>query len=133
MIAHCNYVHTQVGRMNAGKVLHSYDTDWVVGERIEAIRVVDNSIFGAFPNKGSIAHGCKSEMRIVKWRLNDHSCSYSFSEWASSLFTGRVLRVNNSSSVLAILGELFYNIFLVLISIDPLIVVFLTAFARVNA
>ena len=76
--------------------MHSYE-DVRIMERIETMRVVQNSLFyvHAFKYDDGIA-----EERVTKWNLNDAN------RQSTSCFpTDKVLRINNSGNLVAISGK----------------------------
>ena len=76
--------------------MHSYE-DELIMERIETMRVVQNSLFCVYPLK--YTYGTDVE-KVTKWNLNDAK------KQSTSLFnTERVLRINNSGNLVAILGK----------------------------
>ena len=81
--------------------MHGYISN--VRRRIETIRVVHNFLFGVSSYKRRVDNGAEEETSVIKWKLNKQ-----WYDEDSECFTRRVLRVNNSGSHVAILGNLFH-------------------------
>ena len=64
--------------------------------RIQIIRVVHNSLFCAHKK----AFTTEAEEEITKWNLNG-----TVEEISSDFYTEKVLRINNSGNLVAILGK----------------------------
>ena len=80
--------------------MHRYSSDV---RRIETIRVVQNFLFGVSSFKWGFDNGAGVETSVIKVKLNEERYDED-----SECFTRRVLRVNNSGSHVAILGNLFH-------------------------
>ena len=76
--------------------MHSYE-DVRIMERIETMRVVQNSLFCVHPFKFSDGTVQKT---VTKWNLNDAK-----RQSISRFRTEKVLRINNSGNLVAILGK----------------------------
>jgi hypothetical protein len=84
----------QIDRINADRVVHSYEY-YFMG-RIETMRVVHHSLSCVHKKE----YSDRAEQMITEWNLNETN-----EKSSSSCRQQKVLRVNNSGNLVAILGK----------------------------